>query len=352
MLKEAGIVLLTMLATLTVVAPEWMTSIGSLPNYFSQILGKVQAATGPYKGDIRDAITLLREGRIAEWEGYINFLLNYQTFALSISALMGAGFGLFWRRRWDIIWTVSITAFLVIMTSGNLKAEHYLLPIMPALWLLSSQAIATVSGRRQWLNVAGLTCVVALSLLTLVRQDVEWTRPDTRVLVKEWIERNVPSGAKILMDGMRYRFVQSPPLTPDNITVSRRVARAKDGHVSRGISSRTLALYAEAMEQVPGPRYELYSTAFGVVVEDSSYYVQNCFDYIITSSYIAKTYARGINRKRFPKSARFYEQLNIDPRFRVVHSVAPVPWKRDGPTVKVYKVVPSCGANSPKYINR
>jgi len=254
----------------------------------------------------------------------------------------GAGLGLLRRRRWDIIWTVSIAAFLAIMMSGNLKSEHYLLPIMPALWLLSSQAIATVSGRRQWLNVAGLTCVVALSLLTLVRQDVEWTKPDTRVLAKEWIESNVPSRAKILIDGMRYRFVQSPPLTPDKSTVTRQVARARRERLSRGISPWTLALYAEAMQRVKGPTYELHSTVYGLAVEDLTYYVQSCLDYIVTSSFTTRNFASGINAKRFPKSAQFYEQLNNDPRFRVVYSVAPVPWQRDGPTITVYKVRHTC----------
>jgi len=34
----------------------------------------------------------------------------------------------------------------------------------------------------------GLTCIVALPFITFVRQDYEWTLPDTRVLAKEWIE--------------------------------------------------------------------------------------------------------------------------------------------------------------------
>ena len=169
-----------------------------------------------------------------------------------------------------------------------------------------------------------------------------WTKPDTRVLAKDWIETNVPAGAKILMDGMQYRFVQSPPLTPDSATVARQVTQAKGGQLSRGVSQRALSLYSEAMEHIKRPRYELHSTVYGLEVQDITYYVQACFDYIITSSALSQVYVDENMRQRFPKSAQFYEQLPADPRFRTVYSVAPVSWQRQGPTITVYKVLPSC----------
>ena len=91
------------------------------------------------------------------------------------------------------------------------------------------------------------------------------------MIAKEWIEANVPSGAKILMDGNgRYRFVSSPPLTPNSSVVDRQVSEiTKEGRgVSRGVSPWALELYAEAMEQVSGPTYELHSTVWGLKVED------------------------------------------------------------------------------------
>jgi hypothetical protein len=196
------------------------------------------------------------------------------------------------------------------------------------------------------LIVVGLECVIALPLLAVVYQDYMWTRPDTRLVAKEWTEANIPSGAKILLDGMRYRFVQSPPLTPDKPTVDHRVAQASEARrLSRGISRQTLALYAKAMHQVKGPTYRLYSTVWGLEVEDLDYYVRACFDYIITSSSNVGRYIGESGRKRFPKSARFYEQLNTDSRLRIAYSIMPVPWKSSGPIITVYKVIPACGAS-------
>ena len=106
---------------------------------------------------------------------------------------------------------------------------------------------------------AALSAACYAGVMAVVYQDYMWTRPDTRLVAKEWIEANIPSGAKILVDGMRYRFVQSPPLNPDKSTVDHRVAQASEaGRLSRGISRQTLALYAKAMNQVKGPTYRLH----------------------------------------------------------------------------------------------
>lgn len=355
-LRHAGIVVLATFITLTVIAPEWTTSITSLYGNFSRVLQSEAASTPLEEVIIDDAIHSVTIFRGKAPLGYLKILLNDHNVALTVTALLGICVGLLRRYRWDMIWTVLIIVFLGVMSAADRSVpEHYLLPIMPALWLLSSRAIAAVSGRHVWLNVLVLVCVTALPTVALARHNYEWTRPDTRVVAKEWIEANVPSGAKILMDGLRYRFVPSPPLTPDKNTVSRLVSAAgtegKELARARGLSQKSMALYAKAMEQVEGPRYELHSTVWGLAVEDPAYYVQNCFNYIVTSSYIYERYAQGPLRERFPQSARFYEQLEIDSRFRIVYHVAPGPWERPGPAITVYKVLPVCKASSAPHID-
>jgi hypothetical protein len=156
---------------------------------------------------------------------------------------------------------------------------------------------------------------------------------------------------------MRYRFVQSPPLRPDQGTVARLAAQAggESDEINRtgvqsylpgeagwgGASKATWALYGEAMQRKTGPAYALYSTVYGLGVEDLDHYIEACFDYIITSSYNTKRYIADPYRTRYPKSASFYTSLETDPRFQVLYSVAPVPWHRPGPVITVYKV-PSC----------
>ena len=361
MFKEAGIVLFATVATLTLIAPEWTSSLAALHGNFSLALGGGSASRDLGEDNLRDtidSITILG----GDWSWYFTILLRNYNFALSCSALLGAGLALWRRERWPIIWSVLSVGFLGVMFAADRgPSERYLLPIMPVLWLLSSLAIIEISRRRWWLIAPGLTCVVALPLIVLIRQDYEWTRPDTRVIAKEWIEANLPAGSRILMDGMRYRFVQSPPLWPDQVTVARLAAQA-GGESERindtgvqsylpgeagwgGAAKGTWTLYAEAMKQVKGPRYALHSTVYGLGVEDLDHYVEACFDYIIVSSYHSQRYTSEISRKRFPKSAQFYDGLKTDSRFRIVYSVAPIPWMRPGPVITVHKV-PQCRASN------
>jgi hypothetical protein len=142
------------------------------------------------------------------------------------------------------------------------------------------------------------------------------------------------------MDGMEYRFIQSPPLNPDESTVARRVSLADEEgeELSRGISGQTLSLYADAMARVAGPKYELHSTVWGLEVEDLSHYPQACFDYVVTSSDITRRYEAPAAAEAFPESAEFYRQLPADPRYEVVYAAEPAAWKIQGPAITVYKV--------------
>jgi hypothetical protein len=347
LLKEAGIVGLTLALSLIVIAPDTAISLASLHEHFSQAIAPKSDLEGSAQGQILyavDAVTVYQE---KTWSAYLKILIVNYNLPITLGALLGAVLGLLRKHRWDIIWCFFIVMFLVILTAaGRAESEHYLLPIMPGLWLLSSRAVVIVLGHRQTLLLPAFVCTVIVPLAALVRQDYMWTKPDTRVLAKQWIEANIPAGAKILMDGMRYRFVQSPPLNPASSTVDRQVGQAADTeYVSRAVSSQTLALYRQAMSQRQGPTYRLHSTVWGIEIEDLNHYIQGCFDYIITSSANSERFVEESSRQRFPKSAQFYEQLKADSRFQVVYAVEPVPWQSSGPLITIYKVPSTCGAS-------
>jgi hypothetical protein len=347
LLKEAGIVGLTLALSLIVIAPDTAISLASLHEHFSQAIAPKSDLEGSAQGQILyavDAVTVYQE---KTWSAYLKILIVNYNLPITLGALLGAVLGLLRKHRWDIIWCFFIVMFLVILTAaGRAESEHYLLPIMPGLWLLSSRAVVIVLGHRQTLLLPAFVCTVIVPLAALVRQDYMWTKPDTRVLAKQWIEANIPAGAKILMDGMRYRFVQSPPLNPASSTVDRQVGQAANTeYVSRAVSSQTLALYRQAMSQRQGPTYRLHSTVWGIEIEDLNHYIQGCFDYIITSSANSERFVEESSRQRFPKSAQFYEQLKADSRFQVVYAVEPVPWQSSGPLITIYKVPSTCGAS-------
>jgi DNA-binding Lrp family transcriptional regulator len=143
------------------------------------------------------------------------------------------------------------------------------------------------------------------------------------------------------MDGSRYRFAQNAPLNLDEQTVARRIERVTEagGRIGRGVSPLALSVYEEALARAAGPKYRLESTVYGLEVRDLDHYVASCFDYIVTSSIIAGRFAEGGRaRDGFPDSARFYDSLEQDARVTLVHEEAPVPWRKSGPVIRVYRI--------------
>ena len=341
--KQIALGLLAMGATALALSPGLVHILDAVPDFFSQLGGaSAPGAELDPQSDMQEAIyeiTLYRVG------SYFNILRRETYLLLSLGAILGAIVACYRRHRWALIWTITVAAFLGVMYAADRPGnERYILPVMPAFWLLAASGVVDLARQRNKAIAVGVALIVAVPLFALVQANYTFTRPDTRVMAKDWIEANVPSGSKILMDGMRYRFIQSPPLNPDQATVARRVSRAEveGADLSRGVSARQLDLYSKAMKRMSGPRYEIYSTVWGMDVQDLAHYPKFCFDYVVTSSDVANRFSGPAEQQKYPRSAAFYQNLPVDSRYEVVYSAAPEPWRIRGPKITVYKVRHTC----------
>lgn len=341
-IKEGLIVLLAMAVTTSAVAPENILGIGQVAGDFTALVENDEQ--GPALSEEQEAgmefDSTVRQVTVLKGPDYLSILLRPHNLLFSLLALVGAAIAVRKRYRWDLVLSTLVLVFLAVMTLADRPGEErYLLPIVPALWLLSARAITELFADRQRLLIGACALVVAVSLFPLVRQNVTWTLPDTRVLAKDWIEANVAPDSKILMDGMRYRFIQSPPLLPNETAVSRRVGgAASEERLSRGVSDRTLELYATAMAQVEGPKYDLYSTVWGLGVEPLSYYPDHCFDYVVISSDNSRRFSSPGQTAEYPMSAAFYSNISTHQQYELVRSFHPAPWEIQGPAIDIYAV--------------
>lgn len=339
----------SLITALTVIAPEWIASIGYIIqyNFLAGIpAAHAEAADASLINDIK-SITVMQ----SEWTaGYWLRLVKEYNLALTVAATFAAVMGLLRRNRWDLILTGLVIGFIGVMSlSGRTQPERYLLPIVPALWILGARGALALSRLHAWLPAAAVAVVTAMPTFWLIRAAVEKSHMDTRIHAKLWFEANVPEGALILMDGMRYRFSQGPPLNPDALTIEGKVDQAieEGGNFGRGVSDETLSIYEEAMKTAAGPKYRLVSTVHGLKVRDLSYYAEQCFDYIVTSSMIASRFRPGEPaREKFPDSAKFYESLESDRRVHLVHEEVAKPWLKSGPTIRIYRVDNACSRTS------
>lgn len=337
-LRDATILSAAALVSIALMSPDLLTGAALLIRNFTAL--SASSPQGPGDIDVRgaiDSVTILRQ---QDWAGFAQLLLKPDTLVMTIAALCGAVAGLLKRERWTVLLAGTTAAVVVILSASNRGlSEMYLLPVLPAIWLLSSRGVAALAGHRSALRVAGLVAVTATPLFFAVRENMMLVKPDTRVLAKQWIEANVPPGSTILMDGMRFRFVQGVPLNGDKATVARRLADLEKSELT--LSRQMLSLYQEAAERASidgGPAYDLHSTVYGLEVDDLDQYVRACVPYVVVSSFNEKRYLTDAASRLHPKSARFYRDIKTDPRFQVVYEVGPVMWHQLGPTITVYKV--------------
>jgi len=330
------------LVSVALMSPDLLTGAVLILGNFSQLLGGGAPAAGDegVRGAI-DSVTILRA---QDWSGYARVLSQPYNVASTLLALVGVAAGLWRRERWTLLLTPFVLLLLAVLSASNRGlSESYLFPMIPGVWLLASRGVHALAARDGRLLAAAFAAVVAVPLFWIVRDDYMLTKPDTRVVAKGWIEARVPSGAKILMDGMRFRFVQGVPLTPDAATIERRLSGVESSELT--LSPQTLAMYREAAKRLTGPRYDLHSTMYGLEVESLDYYVAQCFDYVVISSFNEKRYDTEAARARYPQAAAFYREIRHDTRYHRVYSVDPVVWERIGPTITVYAV--ECPARQP-----
>ena len=342
--KEFALFFASLIVTLTIVAPEWTSGLADLQRNFAGLLGG-DSKTPSAQTEFSETAKVVSAFGGRQW-GYLRHLTRDYNLLLTLGALAGFALALYRRHRWDLILAGFVIVFVFVMSlADRTQAERYLLPIMPAAWLLASSAVFYLAGSRKIVAVAALLVMTVMPSIHLLQSAAERLQPDTRITAKEWIEANVPAGSKILMDGMRYRFIPSPPLNPSRESLSNKVTKASEEgeDISRGVSDLTLSVYEEAMDRVQGPRYELTSTEHGLKVQPASHYIDSCYDYVVTSSLITERFRPGSRSSQIaPQAAEFYGSLATDPRFNLVYSVATRPWVRRGPEINVYEITSEC----------
>jgi hypothetical protein len=320
------------IVSVALMSPDLLTGAGLLFQNFV-----ATSASAPTAADTRSAIDSVTILQPHDWFGVAQLLFTPDNLLTTTAAVIGMIAGVVSRERWTILLSAATVFFILLISASNRGLqEAYLLPVIPAVWLLAGRGVAAVSRRRAPVMIAGVAAIAAASLFFTVREDLMLMTPDTRVLAKQWIESHVPPGSKILMDGMRFRFVQSPPLNAGKATIERRLADLESSELA--LSTMMLSLYREAGERTEGPTYDLYSTVYGLEVEDLDYYVHSCFAYVVVSSSNEKRYLTDAASRQHPKSARFYRDIKIDPRFQLVYTAAPVMWQQVGPTISIYKI--------------
>jgi hypothetical protein len=277
---------------------------------------------------------------VPAWLFYYKTLFYGLGPGLIVLSALGLGIICKWiilKRDW--LWAM-ILAFFIPYSAATITTDHffarYILPIIPFLTLFASVGFTHLANeiRKRATQKYIVNSLVYLSLIPIIipplvsslRHNVILHRQDTRTLAKDWIERNIPAGAKIAVDWSVY----APPLYTGNLVVP-------------WVPNSEIAYDVTAMQ------YTHFLHDYPI-----DYYKDSDFDYLIASSFIYNL--EFVSEKDQNAKEAFYD--SIEKHFDLVKIISPYkstnepPWiyneiygpatqlwerERPGPILKIYE---------------
>ncbi len=238
-------------------------------------------------------------------------------------------------RQHDVTSTILIAfplSYYLVMGSTQHYFARYALPLVPFIVLFAADFIVVTYA---WLAIKNrpvalvITTVLILGALTVplldsIQHDVLLTQIDTRTLAKQWIEVNIPSGAKIAADW---------PIHTPYLSSTSRVSTTQ-----------------------PGKVYDInYVGGTGLSDHTLDWYRQQGFEYLIASSFVYDIPLvfpkQDADRKAFylllQKQLPLIKEFSggrdgVDPPFLFdeIYGPAISLWQRErpGPTLKIYQL--------------
>jgi 4-amino-4-deoxy-L-arabinose transferase-like glycosyltransferase len=211
-----------------------------------------------FNGDIKSTASVFYQGGFWERGTVYPFtsVLDSIGWPVGFVCLVGLAYALVRRQSADIIvlsQPLFLGAFLMLFRA---KEPQHMLIAFPALCILGASLLVDLISRlfRPQILRASVTTASTVLLLYAPAKDsfrgsYRLTLPDTRTLAKEWIERNVPPGSKIVMDSGKYYLSGiGPPLPLSRWTLEEFIARAEgstDGPLARRVGTRRIGYTGE-----------------------------------------------------------------------------------------------------------
>ncbi len=262
------------------------------------------------------------------------------------------------KERWLF---AAVFAFWLPLSTSAHKEVHWLIPVFPLLYILSSQALVTWLDSAAW-RFAPLALVFAFCIVNLepAWRTVDYllvlSRKDTRTLALEWIEKNIPPNAKILMDRGRFMTAYNVPLKENRADLEKLYQESLTAGGNPEIMKfNDLSKYFQyRLRTVAGDTYDITPIYHGTLapmgrplardnLRSLDEYRSAGIQFIIISSNYYDRYFRDVEHaarhdSRVPdyvwKYFHFYESL--DGHARLVQRFEPE--GRPGPTIKIYQL--------------
>jgi len=242
-----------------------------------------------------------------------NAIPNAISWPVALLAVTGIIVAVAYRRdARRLVLLAGAAAFLVAISASKLHWNRWPLPILPVVVLFAADGLAQLTtainarvGRRELASafaVAGVAIVALWPAKNVIQLDVRESKPSTRVVARQWIEKNVPEDSSVV------RELKTAPLDDTDL---------------RWMSRFSLPYGGWTLD-----RYRL-----------------DGFRYFVTNAGISGAYTS--QPRRYPAQALLYRELRQ--QGCLLHVFRPDA-HRDGPVIRVYELLsgagPSCGRSA------
>ena len=137
--------------------------------------------------------------------------------AFAIASVAGIVAAAVRRERTMVAILAFTVVYFVIVSFPSVRFERNLIPLFPALAILTGVALADLVKRRRLAITAVAVAVFAIGAATALAADVDndlaLMRPDPRTIALDWINANLPAGSRIAREDY------SPQPSPDRYEV-------------------------------------------------------------------------------------------------------------------------------------
>lgn len=270
--------------------------------------------------------------------------LGYPLYILSGLALL---YGVLrFKRRLDLVFSLTVIFYVLVMGRGMIGAYRYLFPILPILFLLAGDLIVSASGLIGLPKLGRKTACLVIVLLAAVPaagisvQNNRRNRQKTTMdLSREWIFSNLPPGSRIAVESMGYRGPDLK-LTPVidywiyNLG-EKELAELLGERLKAGQPSIALKYF---IDNPPAPKFHT-DTIYARQPVDIAKLKEERYQYIVTCSGIRDIYETELTREKYPDlySSRqdFYSWLESEGT--LIREFSPAP-ATPGEKICIYQI--------------
>ena len=263
---------------------------------------------------------------------------------LLLVSIAGVLYGVYNRKKEDVLLIAFVLIYYVMFSfskNQQLYYPRYMMPILPVLSLLGSSLLCKINSKIP-VNIQTATLLIFSCILIvepgyrIVLKDYQYSHKDTRTFAKEWIEKNITAGSKILIEGSRTNVVQGTvPLKNNRENILKSIENYKDKELGK---AKYLKL---GLSVLSGVTYDL--TMVGPPIDDLdfrlkpiSYYKRIGVEYMVLRPDVY------LHHRKLKKEFEYFVQsLKSDPEVKLIKRFEPDRLTRPGPAIEIYQIISS-----------